>query len=202
MKVSSQRICTNCGECISQCPTHIIKQARAKFPVVDFSSGECLFCEECVDVCKPQALLKNTQKSPWSVKASIDKDVCIAHKGVECRSCYDPKEWHHKGIRKIQASNELLHKALGTINTREKFEAKRLKLAGNVWRAMEATDSRECRNCHNFEFMDFTEQGRRAVKAHDEGISAGKTCIDCHKGIAHELPDMHDVDPGSSIGEM
>ena len=85
-------ICTNCGECISHCPTHIIKQARAKFPVVDFSSGECLFCEQCVEVCKPKALLKNTQKSPWSVKAAIDTDTCIAHKGVECRSCYDPCE--------------------------------------------------------------------------------------------------------------
>ncbi len=105
-------------------------------------------------------------------------------------------------MRKIQASNELLHKALGTIDTREKFEAKRLKLAGNVWRAMEKTDSRECRNCHHFEFMDFTEQGRRAVKAHSEGLDSGMTCIDCHKGIAHELPDMHDVDPGSSIGEI
>ena len=119
-----------------------------------------------------------------------------------CPDCHVPKEWHHKVVRKIQASNELLHKALGTINTRENFEAKRLKLAGNVWRAMEATDSRESRNCHNFEFMDFTEQGRRAVQAHDKGISAGKTCIDCHKGIAHELPDMHDVDPGSSICDI
>jgi ferredoxin-type protein NapF len=85
-------ICTNCGECISQCPTHIIKQARANYPIIDFSSGECLFCEECVDVCKPQALLKNSQKSPWSIKATIDKANCIAYKGVECRSCYDPCE--------------------------------------------------------------------------------------------------------------
>ena len=50
--------------------------------------------------------------------------------------------------------------------------------------------------------MDFGEQVRRAVKAHSEGLDAGKTCIDCHKGIAHELPDMHDVDPGSSIGDI
>jgi len=119
-----------------------------------------------------------------------------------CPDCHVPKEWNHKVVRKIQASNELLHKALGTIDTREKFEAKRLKLAQNVWNAMETTDSRKCRNCHNFEFMDFGEQGRRAVKAHSEDLDAGKTCIDCHKGIAHELPDMHDVDPGSSIGEI
>jgi len=119
-----------------------------------------------------------------------------------CPDCHVPKEWHHKVVRKIQATNELFHKALGTIDTREKFEAKRLKLAQNVWRAMEKTDSRECRNCHNFEFMDFTEQGRRAVDAHSVGLNEGDTCIDCHKGIAHGLPDMHDVDPGSSIGEI
>ena len=85
-------ICTNCGDCISQCPTHIIKTARANFPVVDFSLGECLFCEQCVDVCIPKALLKSDQKKPWSIKASISNETCIAHQGVECRSCYDPCE--------------------------------------------------------------------------------------------------------------
>ncbi len=85
-------ICTNCGECVSHCPTHIIKQGRANFPVVDFSTDECLFCEQCVDVCKPQALLKKADKPPWSIKVSIDENTCIAHKGVECRSCYDPCE--------------------------------------------------------------------------------------------------------------
>jgi cytochrome c-type protein NapC len=117
-----------------------------------------------------------------------------------CPDCHVPKEWVHKVVRKIQASNELLHKALGSIDTREKFEAKRLTLAKHVWKAMKETDSRECRNCHNFEFMDFTEQGRRAVKQHSEGLNEGKTCIDCHKGIAHELPDMHDVDPTAVVG--
>jgi cytochrome c-type protein NapC len=119
-----------------------------------------------------------------------------------CPDCHVPKEWHHKVVRKIQASNELLHKALGTIDTREKFEAKRLKLASNVWKTMKETDSRECRNCHHFEFMDFGEQGRRAINSHSKALDTGKTCIDCHKGIAHELPDMHDVDPGSSIGDI
>jgi cytochrome c-type protein NapC len=119
-----------------------------------------------------------------------------------CPDCHVPKDWTHKVVRKIQASNELLHKALGTINTREKFEGKRLELAEHVWKTMKTTDSRECRNCHNFDYMDFGEQGRRAVKAHSEGLDAGKTCIDCHKGIAHELPDMHEVDPGSSIGDI
>jgi len=47
---------------------------------------------------------------------------------------------------------------------------------------MKKTDSRECRNCHNFEFMDFTEQGRRAVNAHSKALDEGKTCIDCRQG--------------------
>ena len=118
-----------------------------------------------------------------------------------CPDCHVPKEWNHKVVRKIQASNELLHKALGTIDTREKFEAKRLQLAQNVWKAMKETDSRECRNCHDYDSMDFVEQGRRAIKQHSEGLDTGDTCIDCHKGIAHELPDMREVDSTAVIGD-
>lgn len=84
--------CTQCGECITQCPTHIIKQGRSNYPVIDFTSGECSFCGECVDTCKPHALLKNSQSAPWHIKASINDDICISHKGVECRSCSDPCE--------------------------------------------------------------------------------------------------------------
>ena len=63
--------------------------------------------------------------------------------------CHVPKEWAYKVVRKIQATNELLHKALGTIDTPEKFESKRLEIARHVWKAMKDTDSRECRNCHD-----------------------------------------------------
>ena len=118
-----------------------------------------------------------------------------------CPDCHVPKEWIHKMIRKIQASNELWHKMLGSIDTPEKFEAKRLKLARNVWRAMKKTDSRECRNCHDYTSMDYYEQGRRAVSQHEKGIAEGKTCIDCHKGIAHSLPAMYEEDPSAAIGQ-
>ncbi len=105
-----------------------------------------------------------------------------------CPDCHVPKEWVHKVVRKVQATRELYHKALGTIDTREKFEAKRLELARNVWHAMKTTDSRECRNCHNFSSMDVTQQGSRARNRHLEAEGKGATCIDCHKGVAHELP--------------
>ena len=105
-----------------------------------------------------------------------------------CPDCHVPKEWGHKMLRKIQASNEVLHKILGTIDTPEKFNAKRAILAQHEWDRMKANDSRECRNCHHFEFMDYAEQNQRSAKRHQAAFSAGQTCIDCHKGIAHTLP--------------
>ncbi len=109
-----------------------------------------------------------------------------------CPDCHVPKEWIHKVVRKIKASNELYHKALGTIDTPEKFEEKRLQLAQNVWKAMKDTDSRECRNCHDFDSMDFDRQEERSADRHEEAIDNDYTCIDCHKGIAHALPAGYD----------
>lgn len=105
-----------------------------------------------------------------------------------CPDCHVPKDWTHKIIRKIQASNEVWHHLLGSIDTPEKYNAKRAQLAANEWARMKRTDSRECRNCHNFDYMDFTKQETRAGKQHQTAVDQGKTCIDCHQGIAHRLP--------------
>ena len=107
-----------------------------------------------------------------------------------CSDCHVPRPWVHKVVRKIQASNEVLHKVLGTIDTPEKFNNSRLHLAKNVWRTMKETDSRECRNCHDFSTMNPETQKSRARKQHINAMQAGNTCIDCHKGIAHK--HVHD----------
>ena len=107
-----------------------------------------------------------------------------------CSDCHVPDPWVHKVVRKIQASTEVLHKVLGTIDTPEKFDAKRLKLAKSVWGAMKSTDSRECRNCHNFDSMKPEDQKKRSRKQHASAMEDGNTCIDCHKGIAHNK--VHD----------
>jgi nitrate/TMAO reductase-like tetraheme cytochrome c subunit len=37
--------------------------------------------------------------------------------------------------------------------------------------------------------MDISKQSQRAAHAHQRSLFTGqKTCIDCHKGIAHRLP--------------
>jgi trimethylamine-N-oxide reductase cytochrome c-type subunit TorC len=102
-----------------------------------------------------------------------------------------PKDWTHKIVRKVQASKELWGKLTGYIDTPEKFEAHRLELAKNEWARMKASDSRECRNCHSFEAMDFAHQKKKeASDQMQKAWKEGGTCIDCHKGIAHKLPDM------------
>ena len=105
-----------------------------------------------------------------------------------CPDCHVPRDWGPKMIRKIQATGELWGKLAGTIDTREKFEAKRLHLAESEWARMKANDSRECRNCHGFDSMDTEKQKLRGAKMHKIGREEQKTCIDCHKGIAHQKP--------------
>ncbi|MFO1269609.1 MAG: NapC/NirT family cytochrome c [Rubrivivax sp.] len=105
-----------------------------------------------------------------------------------CSDCHVPKSWGAKMMRKVQASRELWGKLTGTIDTREKFEAKRLHLAEREWARMKANDSLECRNCHTLKSMDPERQKPRAKKSHELAVKSGETCIDCHKGIAHHKP--------------
>ena len=105
-----------------------------------------------------------------------------------CSDCHVPKDWTHKMIRKVKASYEVWGKLTGKIDTKEKFEANRLAMAEREWARMKARDSIECRNCHSFEAMSPELQKKTPYKKHMEAKAAGKTCVDCHQGVAHKLP--------------
>jgi len=111
-----------------------------------------------------------------------------------CSDCHVPKDWTHKMVRKAKASLEVWGKLTGSIDTPEKFEAKRMTLATHEWDRMKATGSIECRNCHSWEGMSSEKQKQSVFKKHTAAQKEGKTCIDCHKGIAHKLPKEY-VDP-------
>jgi cytochrome c-type protein NapC len=109
-----------------------------------------------------------------------------------CSDCHVPKDWVHKMIRKSKASLEIWGKITGSIDTKEKFEAKRMTLATHEWERMKESGSRECRNCHNFDAMSPELQKQTPYKKHMKAKEEGKTCIECHKGIAHQLPKEYE----------
>jgi len=107
-----------------------------------------------------------------------------------CPDCHVPKPWGPKMIAKVLAVKDLYHEIIGTMDTREEFEERRLLMAQRVWEKMRKTDSRECRNCHNIAHMAFDKQLSFQHNAVEE---IDRTCIDCHKGIAHNLPKGDDL---------
>ena len=114
---------------------------------------------------------------------------------ASCPDCHVPHAWTDKVARKVQATKELWGTIFGVIDTPEEFEAHRLAMASREWSRLKANNSLECRNCHSSESMDISLQSARAAEAHETFLLTGeKTCIDCHKGIAHRLPDMAGVE--------
>lgn len=133
-----------------------------------------------------------------SMKTNLDELMETPHgksaSGVQatCADCHVPKPFGPKMIAKVMAAKDVYHEILGTIDTPEKYEAMRWDMATRVWAKMRANDSRECRSCHDFANMDLTEQSRSARSKHGNAEDKGQTCIDCHKGVAHEEPDEPD----------
>ena len=105
---------------------------------------------------------------------------------AECDDCHVPKPFIPMIISKIKATSHIYHHLIGSINTPEKFEEKRLELAQRVWKTMKETDSRECRSCHNESAMSSSLQKRRAQVQHRDAKKNNETCIDCHKAITHK----------------
>ncbi|HSH30699.1 MAG TPA: ferredoxin-type protein NapF [Thiohalobacter sp.] len=83
--------CSGCADCLSQCPTGIIRMYRG-FPEIDFKRGECSFCRACVEAC-PSGALQACGAPPWQLRVRIQAS-CLALQGVECRVCGEQCEAH------------------------------------------------------------------------------------------------------------
>jgi cytochrome c-type protein NapC len=138
------------------------------------------FCLSCHEMSIPYEEYKKTVH--YSNRAGMT---------VSCADCHvagskHPLDYARKLTRKVLAARDTYGHILGTIDTPEKYEAKRLEMAQREWARMKSVDSKECRNCHEFNTMDKSKQKDRSQVKHEGAIEDGKTCIDCHKGIAHK----------------
>lgn len=114
-----------------------------------------------------------------------------------CADCHVPREFMPKMWRKMRAVTEVYHHFAGTISTPEKYDAYRMTMATKTWTYMNANDSRQCRYCHDEGSWDLSLQSEKARQYHTGALARGKTCIDCHKGLAHELPA--EIEPDEQI---
>lgn len=107
-----------------------------------------------------------------------------------CTDCHVPHEPGPLLWAKIKASKDLYYTYISpSIDTPEKFEAKRTVMAQRVWREMKDSDSHTCRSCHRADKMNLDLQTPKAQARHAKGKAENLTCIDCHFGIAHKEPD-------------
>jgi cytochrome c-type protein NapC len=140
-------------------------------------AGTDKFCTACHEMNEPfQELAHSVHDSnKFGTRAS-------------CGNCHVPPAFLPGLWRHIQSSTELWGHMRGELDTPAKYEAHRLELAQSVWKQLKANDSAECRSCHTPAVMAFAQQPPDAASAHQSLPTSGKTCIDCHHGVAHTLP--------------
>lgn len=137
----------------------------------------CLTCHTMHD-----NLLPELQKTVhWSNRTGVR---------ARCPDCHVPHNFTDKVARKMQASREVLSHLMGDIGTREKFKEHRIVLAQREWARFAANGSRECRNCHDYKNMDINKMRPTSQVSMRNAAARNQSCVDCHKGIAHQLPDM------------
>jgi cytochrome c-type protein NapC len=155
--------------------------AWAGFDATLHYTNSLTFCTSCHEM--SDNIVPEYERSPHYKNAAGVRAICS--------DCHVPHAFFPKMRAKIAATmNEVPKWALGTRRPKEKFAAARLEMAEHVWADMKATDSRECKNCHSLEAMDRDAQDSSAGKKHDKErmLARNETCIDCHKGVGHDLP--------------
>ncbi|OOF37060.1 nitrate reductase [Rodentibacter rarus] len=138
------------------------------------------FCVSCHSMSHPQ--------QEWEGSSHFANAKGIR---AECADCHVPQEGWHYVKAKFIALKDTWYEIQGKLDSKQKYEAHRAEMAQRVWDEMKATDSETCRSCHSFEAMELSAQSKLAKQTHISAKTNGQTCIDCHKGIVHFLPETH-----------
>ncbi|MAE93068.1 MAG: hypothetical protein CL910_00265 [Deltaproteobacteria bacterium] len=103
-----------------------------------------------------------------------------------CAECHLPQDRLSRMRRKLRAGRELYHHLIGTVATPARFEARRMAMAGAVWRDLQRSGSGECTICHDDDGE--RESASAAARSyHERALVEGVACTGCHKGVAHAI---------------
>jgi len=114
---------------------------------------------------------------------------------ASCASCHlpDPEEhWFRYVGMKMIVSLDVITEIRGTVDAPADYEAHRGPWAKKVWTEYRENGSEFCMHCHEFDHMVVDDQPRMAQNRHSKAQERGQTCIDCHQGIVHRLPEDWD----------
>ncbi|WP_025823184.1 pentaheme c-type cytochrome TorC [Shewanella marina] len=149
---------------------------------IEYSSST-EFCVSCHSMKENYNEYKNTIhfKNPMGVRA-------------ECRNCHIPENNPIDFMKaKLGGVGDIYSEFISKdINTPLKFEQHRQEMAENVWNMMKETNSAPCKSCHSYTAMDHAKQSPAAAAAMTDAEAKNMNCIECHKGIAHQLPMMNE----------
>ena len=109
---------------------------------------------------------------------------------AECRNCHIPEDNPIDFLKaKIGGLGDIYSEYIsGDVDTPLKFEQHRQQMAEDVWKMMADTNSAPCKSCHTYDAMDHAKQSPAAAAAMTGAAAKNMNCIECHKGIAHQLP--------------
>ncbi len=113
---------------------------------------------------------------------------------ADCAACHLPHDTIPKYMRKIQALKEVYQTVIGAYDEPGAFDRERYRMAQNEWKRMSANGSAECKACHKYERMDFDKMSYKARVAMEAAAKRDQSCIDCHKGIAHPIPQPSEAE--------
>ncbi|MDH5571007.1 MAG: ferredoxin-type protein NapF [Gammaproteobacteria bacterium] len=104
--------CTRCNECLKVCETGILVAGQGGFPEVNFSKGECSFCQQCAQICR-EKIFNSVNKIPWQHVAIINEN-CLSLKGIVCQVCGEQCE--SRAIRFKQQAGKIAQPVIDTDN--------------------------------------------------------------------------------------
>ena len=107
-----------------------------------------------------------------------------------CHDCHIPHDYPELLWYKAKAGvKDAIGEMTGVIGTEQKFTKERKRMAEHVWAEYKASNSENCRTCHTFTKDVVAKQKDFVRPMHEQFLAGAMTCTDCHKGIAHKLPE-------------
>lgn len=113
---------------------------------------------------------------------------------VQCQQCHLPPQPLQYLVKKVIVSKDIIgYLTIDGFETQDWLETNRKQQADLALKYLRSIDSSTCQSCHNSIYTNPPANMKKmAVRMHamnfKKDADKRKTCVDCHKGVAHPYP--------------